>query len=57
MVGDVQDGTMYVFACDRWLADDEDDNKIVRELECTNITPGEEDTTAEKQGNCMTFKE
>lgn len=31
---------MYEFECNKWLADDEDDNLIVRELECSKTTPG-----------------
>ncbi len=38
MVEDEEDGATYTFACDRWLADDEDDKKIERELECTEST-------------------
>ena len=30
-------GVKYNFPCDRWLAEDEDDKQIVRELVCTNI--------------------
>ena len=39
-VGDGETGTMYEFECNKWLADDEDDNLIVRELECSKTTPG-----------------
>ena len=38
LVEDAEDGATYEFACDRWLADDEDDNQIVRELECSTST-------------------
>ncbi|XP_072029400.1 uncharacterized protein [Amphiura filiformis] len=38
LVEDAEDGATYEFACDRWFADDEDDNQIVRELECTKST-------------------
>ena len=38
LVEDAEDGATYEFHCDRWLADDEDDNQIVRELECSKST-------------------
>ena len=38
LIEDAEDGATYEFPCDRWLADDEDDNQIVRELECSKST-------------------
>ena len=38
LVEDAEDGATYEFPCDRWLADDEDDKQIVRELECSEST-------------------
>ena len=35
VIEDTEDKTKYEFMCDKWLADDEDDNLIVRDLECT----------------------
>ena len=35
-VEDIDKGHMYEFPCDRWLAKDEDDGAIERDLTCTN---------------------
>ncbi|XP_072032097.1 outer dynein arm-docking complex subunit 4-like isoform X3 [Amphiura filiformis] len=42
VVVDGSDMAHYEFDCDRWLADDEDDKQIVRELECTKVVTKEE---------------
>ena len=36
-VEDTSSGVKYNFSCDRWLAEDEDDKQIVRELVCSNL--------------------
>lgn len=35
VIEDTEDSNRYEFECDKWLADDEDDNLTTRDLECT----------------------
>lgn len=37
VIEDTEDSNRYEFECDKWLADDEDDNLTVRDLECTKV--------------------
>ena len=51
-IEDVNESKTYEFQCNRWLAKDEDDGSILRELPCSNREPDGESSSRSHRGKC-----